>query len=312
MQALANHLTALTDLDTSLPMALAEATKGAVAWEGLGLLSGSSIIDIATALSIFCSQYSSGHWGNLLRQELPELTDEDIEWLCGLTEAMESQEPFFAKSASAQSINPLTQSGHSKRRRRGHDVGTANTFSLSQDSLPSSAPPDAPTTGRKRKTIDPSLPVRRSPRLYSEQSAPGNGRGAQPELDTQSDQVPGQPPPPSPLAASQRPFRKQLSRARRNLHGAGPRATGSLFFLQIFTSFLQFIGEHYSAHGQDQIIFFGTNDLRSTKDWKAVSAALDRNQPTTRLPFRVEKSNHGDNPLTDRSSGIGPMHGIEP
>ena len=101
-------------------------------------------------------------------------------------------------------------------------------------------------------------------------------------------------------------------RAKRNLHGAGPRATGSLFFLQIFTSFLQFIGEHYSAHGQDQIIFFGTNDLRSTKDWKAVSAALDRNQPTTRLPFRVEKSNHGDNPLTDRSSGIGPMHGIEP
>ena len=312
LQALANHLTALTDLDTSLPMALAEATKGAIEWEGLGLLSGSSIIDIATALSIFCSQYSSGHWGNLLRQELPELTDEDIEWLCGLTEAMESQEPVLAKSASAQSINPLTQSGRSKRRRRGHDVGTANTFSLSQDSLPSSAPPDAPTTGRKRKTIDPSLPVRRSPRLYSEQSAPGNGRGAQPELDTQSDQVPGQPPPPSPLAASQRPFRKQLSRARRNLHGAGPRATGSLFFLQIFTSFLQFIGEHYSAHGQDQIIFFGTNDLRSTKDWKAVSAALDRNQPTTRLPFRVEKSNHGDNPLTDRSSGIGPMHGIEP
>jgi hypothetical protein len=35
--------------------------------------------------------------------------------------------------------------------------------------------------------------------------------------------------------------------------------SGSLFFLQIFTSFLQFIGEHYSAHGQDQIIFFGTN-----------------------------------------------------
>jgi hypothetical protein len=33
------------------------------------------------------------NWGDLLRQELPELTDEDIEWLCGLTEAMESHEP---------------------------------------------------------------------------------------------------------------------------------------------------------------------------------------------------------------------------
>ncbi len=80
-------------------MALAEATKGAAKWEGLGLLlvSGSSINDIATALSIFCSQYrdSAKQWGDLLRQELPELTDGDIEWLCGLTdsEAMESHEP---------------------------------------------------------------------------------------------------------------------------------------------------------------------------------------------------------------------------
>ncbi len=47
----------------------------------------SNDIQVATALSIFCSQYSTNHWGDLLRQELPELTDEDIEWLCGLTQA---------------------------------------------------------------------------------------------------------------------------------------------------------------------------------------------------------------------------------
>ncbi len=58
-----DHLTALTDIHTSLPMALAEAMKGAAEWEGLGLLSGSSINDIATALSIFCSQYSTKHCG---------------------------------------------------------------------------------------------------------------------------------------------------------------------------------------------------------------------------------------------------------
>jgi hypothetical protein len=94
LQASAGHLTALTDVHTSLPMALAEATKGAAEWEGLGLLSGSSINDIATALStsIFCSQYSTEQWGDLLRMELPALTDEDIEWLCGLTETMESHE----------------------------------------------------------------------------------------------------------------------------------------------------------------------------------------------------------------------------
>jgi hypothetical protein len=65
-------------------MALPEATKGATEWEGLGMLSGSSITDIATALCIFCSQYSKS-WG--------DSTDEDIEWLCGLTETMESHEP---------------------------------------------------------------------------------------------------------------------------------------------------------------------------------------------------------------------------
>ncbi len=39
LQALATHLSALSH-HTSLPMALAEATKGATEWEGLGLLSG--------------------------------------------------------------------------------------------------------------------------------------------------------------------------------------------------------------------------------------------------------------------------------
>ena len=74
-------------------MALGEATKGAAEWEGLGLLSGSSIQDNATALSLFCSNYSASHWADLLRKELPELTDADIEWLCGLTEAAEALEP---------------------------------------------------------------------------------------------------------------------------------------------------------------------------------------------------------------------------
>ena len=114
----------------------------------------------------------------------------------------------------------------------------------------------AAVTGRKRTALDPSLPIRRSPRLSSEQSAPrdsGSGKGAQPELDGQSDQVTEQPPPPSPLAASQRPYRIQLSRAKRNLHGANPRAIGSLSILQTLAAFLQCIGEHYSATGQDQL-----------------------------------------------------------
>jgi hypothetical protein len=141
---------------------------------------------------------------------------------------------------------------------------------------------------------------------------PGVARAPnQSSRDRQSDQVTGQPPPPSPLAASQRPFRIQLSRAKRNLHGAGPHAIGSLFFLQIVTTFLQFIGEHYSAVGQDQLVIFETNDRMSTAKWKAVPSALDRNQPTTK--FSTNRTpNCGQDPLTDRSSGVGPIHGIEP
>jgi hypothetical protein len=51
LQALADHLTALTDNHTSFPMALAEATKGAAEWEpeGLGLLSASGSSMTSTA-----------------------------------------------------------------------------------------------------------------------------------------------------------------------------------------------------------------------------------------------------------------------
>ncbi len=101
LHALASHLSALTDSSTSLPMVLAEATKGTTEWEGLGLLSGSSIKDIATALSPFLSEYSMSHWHDLLRKELPELTAADIEWLCGLSEAAEALEP-------VQSMGPGT------------------------------------------------------------------------------------------------------------------------------------------------------------------------------------------------------------
>jgi hypothetical protein len=102
-----------------------------------------------------------------------------------------------------------------------------------------------------------------------------------PEFDTRSDQVTGQPPPPSPLATSQRPYRIQPSRAERNLHGASPRA-GSLYVLQNFTAFLQFLGEHYPTTRHDEVIYFEAEDL-IPKGWKAVPAALDRNQPTTVL-----------------------------
>jgi hypothetical protein len=57
------------------------------------------------------------------------------------------------------------------------------------------------------------------------------------------------------------------------------------------------------------------HERMSTGDWKAVSAALDtRNQPTPKFSNGNPNYGHGVNPLalTDRSSGIGPMHDVEP
>ena len=306
MQAVATRLTALTDAHTSLPMALAQATAGASEWNGLGLLSGSSINDITTALSIFCSHYSAANWGDLLRREIPELTDEDAEWLCSLSEVMESREPASSTANMGQLVPTKACPRVSKRRRSGREGDMAST---SQDPhAPSgTALMNAPRAGRKRSTLESSVPVRKSPRLNTEQLAPGRGTDAPPEFGTGSDQVTGQPP--SPLAASQRPYRIQLSRAKRTLHGTGPR-TGLLYFLQIFTTYLQFLGEHYPAKGQDPVIFFETDDRKPTKGWKAVPSAIDRNQPTTTFLYgsRILMAD----PLTNRSSGIGPMHGLEP
>ena len=164
-------------------------------------------------------------------------------------------------------------------------------------------------SGRKRRLAPLSVPSRRSPRLQSEPPTLATTGHPRTEPDAQSDLDSRQPPPPSQLAASQRPFRIPLSRAKRILHGDG-RKRGALYFLHLFTAYLQFLGKQYSATGQDQVIFFETDDLMSTRDWKAVSAALDRNQPTTKLGQGL--LNRGRNPLTDRSSGVGPMHGIEP
>ena len=60
LQSIATHLAELAANPASLPVALACALAGEGAWEGLGLLSGSSIFDIVTALSSFCTQYSPG------------------------------------------------------------------------------------------------------------------------------------------------------------------------------------------------------------------------------------------------------------
>ena len=320
----ATHLAELAVNPASLTVALARALAEEGAWEGLGLLSGSKITDIVAALTAFCTQYGSGNWAALLRQELPGLTDDDIAWLCSLPEEMEQYEPQPAPVSTAlvevDRQEPAIEPG-SKRTRGGttmdaHDIGAVP---LIAEPLPGDQ-----STHKRSQHKRPSLPIRRSARLTR---TPPDTDGAAPVSDSEMeaphthllttprekrvkrDLAAEQPPPPSPLAASQRQFRPKLSRAHRALYGANHR-TGLIGCLQIFITYLQCIGEQYTATGQSRVIYFQADDMVSTRDWKDIPAALDSRQAT--ISFGNGIGGPRSNPVTDRSSGVGPIHGIEP
>ena len=396
LQAIANHLEDLTANPASLPVALARALAGEGAWEGLGMLSGSSITDIVRTLTSFCQSYGPNEWPALLRQELPGLTDEDIEWLSDLTEEMEQYEPTTSESGvEALDTDEQDSAGtaRSKKARRSTRIAKRDARARLRGAatMDATAPGTPPRVARKRKTQSPSQPNCRSTRHHNTRSSTSDAALVDTEdriahvysaaesvndlRETRLDQCAGselarghkprgashrpdpmssspystptpasgaalvrdgdreaphthpvttqrergatmhhadeQSPPPSPLAASQRKFRPKLSRARLRLHGASHRfGPGLLQYLQIFINYLQCIGEQYSATGQNQVIYFRTDDMASTRDWKAIPPALDITQPT--IFFTSETEGQRTNPVTDRSSGVGPIHGVEP
>ena len=329
LQLMATHLAELTANPASLPVALASALAGEGAWEGLGLLSGSSINDIVAALTEFCTQYGPENWAALLRQELPGLTDDDITWLCSLSEEMEQFEPQYAPvlpSLAEADRHELTLETGSKRPRRSTTMDVQVTGAIHMEATePHPADQSATQRSKRERTTQClSLPTRRSARLTptppdTDGAASVSDRGMEAphthlpttprEKRVKRDLAAEQPPPPSPLAASQRQFRPKLSRAQRKLYGASHRF-GLLSYLQIFITYLQCIGEQYTATGQSRVIYFRTDDMLSTRDWKDIPAALDIRQPT--ISFNNETGGQRTNPVTDRSSGVGPIHGIEP
>ena len=139
LQAIATHLAELTANPASLPVALARAVAGEEAWKGLGLLSGSSIFDIVTALTTFNTQYGPDNWAALLRQELPGLTDDDINWLCSLPEEMEQFEPRPPPASIGLVGDDRQESTIETRSKRGRQVSTEN---------------DQDTSGTLRETMD--------------------------------------------------------------------------------------------------------------------------------------------------------------
>jgi hypothetical protein len=129
-------------------------------WAGLGLLSGSSISDmIVTALSLFCSAYSTSNRASfkLLRKELPDLTDEDVEWLCGLTEAAEAWEPVAVKSPG-NFVTPTVRARPSKRHKGGSGTASTRALESAGGASPQTNSLDAIGPGRKRRPVTLSHP----------------------------------------------------------------------------------------------------------------------------------------------------------
>jgi hypothetical protein len=169
LHATANHLKELTENPASLPVALARALAGEGAWEGLGLLSGSTIIDIVNSLNAFCLRYGPEGWPALLRQELPDLTDADIEWLSDLSEEMEQYEPptpiAVMEPMDAEEQN-LEGNARSTKRRYSARIANRDARAQPQETVarPVTALSTPPRTVSKRKSHTPSQTDCRSTR----------------------------------------------------------------------------------------------------------------------------------------------------
>jgi hypothetical protein len=131
LQELVDHLVALTT--NSLPLALAHNTLHSGSDQGLGLLSGSRLSDIITALAIFGTRYDEERWLTFLRQAIPGCTEEDAQWLA-------------SHPSPADSPLPAPQSQNKRRAPHSSDSAPRHT---------------------KRSGSGPNIPVRRSPRYHS-------------------------------------------------------------------------------------------------------------------------------------------------
>jgi hypothetical protein len=115
LAALATHLEALT-APTALPVALAHALdRGEDAAEGLRWINGSSVTDIYTTLQLFCGEYDARNWNGLLRRLVPELSDEDCEWLSSLAAEAEHLEPSEPTLQPPSSMPPPDRSCRTRK-----------------------------------------------------------------------------------------------------------------------------------------------------------------------------------------------------
>ncbi len=121
LQGLVDHLTALTT--NSLPLALAHITLHGGSDQGLGLLSGSRLSDIITALGVFGTRYEEDRWLTFIQQAIPGCTELEARWLVSHPSPVDS--PFPAPHSQNKRKTPHsggTGPRHTKRFAAGLDT----------------------------------------------------------------------------------------------------------------------------------------------------------------------------------------------
>jgi hypothetical protein len=104
----------------SLPLALARATLHGGSDQGLGLLSGSRLSDIITALAVFGTRYDEERWlrvtFRVLRQAIPGCTEQEAQWLISHPSPVDTRLP-APQSQNKRRASHIGDSGprHTKR-----------------------------------------------------------------------------------------------------------------------------------------------------------------------------------------------------
>ncbi len=107
LQELVDHLTALTT--NSLPLALAHITLHGGSDQGSGLLSGSRLSNIITALAVFGTRYDEERWLTFLRQAIPGCTELEAQWLVSRPSQVDRLPAPSTVTAEPEQAQSLTQ-----------------------------------------------------------------------------------------------------------------------------------------------------------------------------------------------------------
>ena len=156
------------------------------------------------------------------------------------------------------------------------------------------APEGLNTSNKKRQPAPQSAPVRRSPRSHPVSTPTSVSVGTDA---------------PSSLAASHQALRPQLSQAFRRLYGTAQHR-GILAGLAILKLYCECLGTTWTGSpARDPIVFFRTPDMTDTRGWKRMPVEFDERQATA---FSFARQSHSAGQNSNRSSGLGPVHGRPP